>query len=53
MEDMFGDGEQISAEVLVKVNKADLIRYIGGKIDILVDKNGKPLIVELGIDQTK
>lgn len=52
MEEMFNSIEnEVPVEVLAKVNKANLIRYINSDIDILVDEEGKPLIVELDINK--
>lgn len=51
MQAMFEDENDVPLDVLAKVTKADLIRYISGEIDIMADENGKPLIVELDIDK--
>lgn len=52
MQALFEDEADVPVEILAKVTKADLIRYIAGDIDIMADENGKPLIVELDIDKT-
>lgn len=53
MQALFEDENDVPVEILAKVTKADLIRYIEGKIDIMSDENGKPLIVELDIDKVE